>query len=173
MKSFYWFARQTAQTANFDFTKNWLAGSTYFTRKAYRLADSVFVYDTSGTTYDANVTPVPTSVTTIEDLFNSASYVAAGGVTVDGVVYPYSGGAIRSIEGVRAWVATNKRPASVRPTDEYVVLFELNGKIYYGGLQKAGTRFKYIDGVDSTIVNDYLIRLNSTAGASIKQAVKF
>lgn len=137
LKSFYWFAKQTAQTTNYDFTKNWLAGSTYSTRKGYRQADCVFVYDTSGKTYDANVTPVPTSVTTIEDLFNSASYVAAGGVTVDGVVYPFSGGAIRSIEGVRAWVATNKRPTSASPTDEYVVLFELNGKIYFGGLQKA------------------------------------
>lgn len=172
VKSFLGFTRLTTPV-NFDFTQNWLAGSTYFTRKGYRQADTVFVYDTSGTTYGANVTQVPTTVTTLEDLFNSASFVTAGGVTVDKVVYPFSAGNIVSIEGVRAWVATNKRPASASPTDKYAVLFELNGKIYFGALEKAGTRFHDIDGVDGTIVNDYSIRLNSTAGASIKQIVKF
>ena len=173
LKSFYWFAQQTAQTVNFDFTQNWLAGSSYFIRKGYRQADVLFIYDTSGSTYDANVTPVATTVTTVEDLFNSASFVAAGGVTVDGVVYPFSAGSITTIEGARAWVATNKRPSSASATDAYAVLFQLNGKIYYGALQKAGTRFKNIDGIDNTIVNDYSIRLNSTAGASMKQVVKF
>jgi hypothetical protein len=172
LKSFLGFTRLNTPN-NLDFSQSWLAGSSYFTRKGYRQADTVFVYDTSGTTFNANVTPVPTTVLTLEDLFNSAAFTANGGVLVDGVVYPFSAGSIRSIEGVRTWVATNKRPASASATEAFVVLFELNGKIYYGNLEKAGTRFKFIDGVDNTIVNDYSIRINATAAASIKQAVKF
>lgn len=172
IKSFWGFTHLTTPV-NFDFTKNWLAGSSYHTRKGYRQADTLFVYDTSGTTYGANATQVPTTATTLEDLFNSASFVTAGGVTVDKVVYPFSAGSIVSIEGVRAWVAANKRPASASATDEYAVLFELSGKIYFGALQKSGARIQSIDGVDRTIINDYSIRMNSTAGVSIKQAVKF
>ena len=173
LKSFYWFAKQTAQTVNFDFTQNWLAGSTYFTRKGYRQADTLFVYDWTGSTYDANVTAYTGVETTIENYFNSAPVLAAGGLNWDGIVYAISDGAISSMQGTRAWIATNKRPTSARSTDEYAVLFQLNGKIYAGGLQKAGTRFKSIDGINNTIVNDYSIRLNSTAGASMKQVVKF
>jgi len=172
LKSFLGFTRLNTPN-NLDFSQSWLVGSSYFTRKGFRQADTVFVEDTSGSTYDANVTPVPTTVLTLEDLFNSAEFAAIGGVRVDNVIYPFSAGNIRSIEGVRAWVATNKRPTSVMATDTFVVLFELNGKIYYGGLEKAGTRYNFIDGVDNTIVNDYSIRLNATAAASIKQAVKF
>lgn len=172
LKSLLGFTRLNTPN-NLDFSQSWLAGSSYFTRKGYRQADTVFVEDTSGTTYDANVTPAPTTVSTLEDLFNSAAFTTNGGLRVDNVTYPFSAGSIRSIEGVRTWVATNKRPTSSRATDTYVVLFELNGKIYFGGLQKAGTRLNSIDGVDNTIVNDYSVRLNGTAAASIKQAVKF
>lgn len=172
IKSFWGFTRLTTPV-NFDFTKDWLAGSSYYTRKSYRQADTLGVYDWAGRTYGANVTAYAGAETTIENFFNSAANLAAGGTTSDSVVYAISDGAIKSVEGVRAWVATNKRPTSAAATDEYLTLFELNGKIYWGGFQKAGTRFQSIDGVDKTIVNDYSIRLNSTAGVSIKQAVKF
>jgi len=172
VKSFLGFTRLTTPV-NFDFTKNWLAGSSYNTRKGYRQADTLFVYDWTGDTYAANVASYPGTESTIENFFNSSTNLAAGGATSDNVVYAISDGVIKSVEGARAWVATNKRPNSAAATDEHLTLFELNGKIYWGGLQKAGTRFKSIDGVDRTIVNDYSIRLNSTAGASIQQAIKF
>ena len=173
LKSFLGFSKMTTQTVNFDFTQSWLAGSTYFTRKGYRQTDTLFVYDWTGTTYDANVTAYAGTETTIENYFNSPSILAAGGMTLGGVVYAISDGVISSVDGTRAWVASSKRPTSAAPTDNYLVLFQLNGKIYYGGLIKAGTRLKYLDGVDATIVNDYDIHLNGTAGVSIKQAVKF
>lgn len=174
LKSFLGFSRLNTPL-NFDFTKSWLAGAAYSTRKAYRQADTLFAYDWpgTGTTYGANVTPYSGTETTIENYFNSAAILAAGGDTLDGVAYAISDGAITTIEGVRAWVATSKRPTSVAPTDNYAALFQLNGKIYFGGLQKAGTRFKSIDGIDATIVNDYFIRLNSNAADSIKQTVRF
>lgn len=172
LKSFLGFTRLNTPN-NLDYSQNWLAGSSYFTRKGYRQADTLFVYDWTTKTFGGNVTAYTGTETTIENFFNSAANLAAGGTTSDSVTYAISDGTIKSVEGVRAWVATNKRPTSVSPTGEYLTLFELNGKIYWGGIEKAGTRFKSIDGVDRTIVNDYNIRLNGTAVASIKQAVKF
>lgn len=173
LKSFLGFTRLTAETLNFDFSKSWLAGSGYFTRKGYRKADTLFLFDWSGSSYTAAVTPYGGSESSIEGYFASTPVVTAGGLIVDSVVYTLGSGAITSIEGARAWVASAKRPGSASPTDEYVALLELNGKIYWGAYQKAGTRFKAVDGVDATLVNDYDIRLNATAAASMKQAIRF
>jgi hypothetical protein len=172
LKSFLGFSRLNTPL-NFDFTKSWLAGASYFTRKGYRTADTLFVYDWNGTTYDSNVTAYTGPETTIEAFFGNATFVTAGGWSVDNVLYNLASGTISSKEGVRAWIANAKRPTSALPTDEFLILAELNGKIYVGGLQKAGARLNSIDGVDATIVNDFHIRLNSNAADSIKQTVKF
>jgi hypothetical protein len=174
VKSFLGFTKLTTQTLNFDFNQPWLPGSTYFTRKAYQKNDTLFLYDCSGSaTYTAAVTACSGTATTIEGYFASSAVANAGGVTIDGVLYNLGSGTIGTLEGARAWIANAKRPTSANPTDSYLTFVELNGKIYYGFLTKAGTREKFIDGVDATIINDYTIRLNSTAGSSLKAAIKF
>lgn len=173
LKSFLGFTKATSQTVNFDFSQSWLSGSSYFTRKGYDRDDTLFLYDWTGTTYSSAVNPYPGTETTIETMFANASFVAVGGLTVDSVVYPLAAGTISSYQGARVWIANAKRPTSASPTNTYVAYIELNGKIYPGIFEKAGTRFNYIDGVDSTIVNDYNIRLNSHAAASMKTAIKF
>ena len=173
LKSFLGFTKLTTQTVNFDFSQSWLPGSTYFTRKGYQKNDTLYLRDWSGTTYTAAVTPYGGTETTIEAYFASTPIATAGGFTFDGVLYNLASGTIGSIEGARAWIANAKRPTSASATDEYLTLIELNGKIYFGFLEKAGTRFNYVDGVDATIINDYNIRLNSTAATSMKAAIKF
>ena len=154
---------------NFDFSKDWLAGSSYFTRKGYSLGTVLFLGDWTNRTYDAAVDPFPGPQTTIETMFGAYS----NGITVNGVTYTVASGSISTIEGARVWVATEPKPASASPTTSYVAFAELNGKIYYGTFRKAGTRFKSFDGMDPNIVDDYVIRLNSHAAQSLKQAIKF
>jgi len=173
LKSFLSFTKSTSQTVNFDFSQSWLSGSTYFTRKGYQKNDTLYLRDWTGTTYTSAVTPYSGTESTIEAYFASTPVATTGGFTYDGVLYNLASGTIGTIEGARAWVANAKRPTSASATDEYVTLVELNGKIYFGVLEKAGTRFKYVDGVDATIINDYNIRLNSTAATSLKATFKF
>jgi hypothetical protein len=174
VKSFLGFTKLTAQTVNFDFNQTWLFGSNYFTRKTYQKNDTLFIYDCSATaTYTEAVNSCSGSASTIEGIFASPSVTNSGGVTVDGVLYNLASGTIVTVEGARTWIANAKRPTGVSPTDSYLSYIELNGKIYIGNFIKAGTREMSVDGVDATIVNDYNIRLNSTAGSSIKAAIKF
>ena len=170
LQSFFGFLRFD-EPLNYDFTKTWQAGSSYFTRKGFQNGSALFLRDWSGTTYDANVTPYPGSETTIEAMFANPGY--AGGIVVDKVPYVIGSGSISTIEGARVWVATNPRPASTSPTEGFVAFAQLRGAIYYGTLRKAGARFKTIDGVDSTIVHDYSVRVNVRAAESIQQSVKY
>lgn len=166
LKSFLGFTRLVTPS-NLDFSKSWLAGSSYFTRKSYRESDTLFVYDWAAETFDANVTPYPGAETTIEAFFSSIGFM------LDSKTYALSDGAVSTVQGARTWVAKSPRPTSVFATDNYAAVFELNGKLYFGGMQRAGARFRLLDGVDRTVVNDYTIRLNSAAAESIKQTVKF
>ena len=170
LKSFYGFTRLNTPS-NFDFTNYWYVGSSYFTRKGYQQADTLFVWDWTGVSYDANVTPYSGSESTIEALFSTNKYM--NGIGVDNVLYKINEGTISTIEGTRTWVANVPRPTSASPTTGFVALFELNGKIYGGALRKAGARFNSVDGIDSTKINDYNIKLNSKAVESLKQTVKF
>ena len=172
LKSFLGFTKLNTPV-NLDFSASWLPGSTYFTRKGYQKNDTLYLLDWTGRTYTSAVTPYAGTETTIEAYFANSSIATAGGFTYDNVLYNFASGTVGVVEGARSWIANAKRPTSASPTDEYVTLTELNGKIYFGVLEKAGTRFKYVDGVDSTIINDYNIRLNSTAATSMKAAVKF
>lgn len=170
LKSFFGFLRFD-EPLNYDFSKTWLAGSSYITRKGFQSASALFLRDWSGSTYDAGVTPYPGSETTIEAMFANPGY--AGGIVVDHVPYVIGSGSISTIEGARVWVASNPRPASASPTEGFVAFAELHGAIYFGTFRKAGARFKTIDGVDSTIVHDYSVRVNVRAAESIQQTVKY
>jgi hypothetical protein len=173
LKSFLGFTR--LETINFDFSKAWITGSAYIIRKSYARSDVINAKDwpEDRKTYTTSVTPFPGKETTIEEFFLNQKVIAAGGYFIDNVPYNLKDGAIERREGVRVWIANSKRPLSAVAYDEYAVLFELDGKIYFGGLEKAGTRYKSFDGVDKSILLDYNIRLNSKAVASLKQAVKF
>jgi hypothetical protein len=175
LRSFFDFTKMTSSPAIFDFSNTWKNGSSYFTRKGYQKYDTVWVLDWPASTSSATcaVNPFPGTASTIEDMFASATVKAAGGVTLDAVLYPQSAGSIVTIEGTRAWVAQATRPHSVNATDTYAVIFELNGKLYMGSLWRAGSRFKTIDRIDATVLNDYGIRLNAVAASSIAQAAKF
>jgi len=175
LRSFYGFITASNTSANFDFSKSWLSGSSYFKRSGYQKSDTVWVLDWPGsaTTTTCAVNTYAGAGSTIEDVFSSAEVAAAGGIVLDSVIYPRSAGDIGFIEGARAWIAKTKRPNSVNPTDSYLVIFELNGRVYLGSLWKAGTRYKYIDRIDSTVLNDFTIRLNKTAAESIASAAKF
>jgi len=158
--------------ANLDFTKTWLAGSSYFTRKGYAKTDTLFLFDWSSTpTTGTSPTPWNGPETTIEGLFADPLFV--NGISVDHVAYKIGSGQIGTIEGARVWVADTPRPASAAPTTSYVAFVQLNGKIYNAQLRKAGARYNVVDGVDSAVVDDYNIRLNLTAAQSIQQAVEF
>ena len=172
IKSFLGFAR-LSEPLNFEFTKNWLIGASYFTRKGFLQADTLFVFDWTGKTFDTNVTAYAGVETTIETFFANSAIVTVGGWTIDGMSYNLMDGAIRQIQGARVWIAGNIRPTSASPTDAQLALIEWSGKLYVGELQKVGTRFRSIDGIDTTIVNDYQIRLNRIAAESIKQTIKF
>ena len=175
LRSLYRFISAANSSANFDLGKPWLSGSAYSKRTGYQKYDTLWVLDWPGSAATATcaVNTYTGAGSMIEDVFSSAAVVAAGGIVVDSVVYSRSAGDIGFIEGARAWVAKAKRPNSVNPTDSYAVVFELNGRVYLGSLWKAGTRFKSIDLIDSTVLNDFSIGLNKTAAESIKSAAKF
>ena len=169
LKSFFDFSRLETPV-NFDFEKKWLVASGYFTRKGYQSADTLYVLDWPGaeTTYNANVSPYPGNESTIKELF------AVTTIYHDSVLYKFSEGKLVIInDEIIVWVANDTRPKSISPTEEYFILFQLNGKIYRGKLRKAQTRFQFLNGVDTTKTIDYDIRLNSNAVESLKQTVKF
>ncbi|MCX8489769.1 MAG: hypothetical protein ORN54_01740, partial [Cyclobacteriaceae bacterium] len=174
LKSFFAFSRLNTPL-NFNFQNKWLVASSYFTRKGYQLADTLFVWDWPGEkpTNDANVSPYSGTESSIKKLFEANP----NGIIQDNVVYKYdgdNGGKTTIIDDeIIAWVANKPRPTSIAPTEEYFVIFLWGGKIYQGVLRKAGARFKYIDGVDTIKINDYDIRLNSNAVESLKKTMKF
>ena len=165
LNSFLSFTKLTNSPKIFDFYQSWLNGAKYFKVTAYQKTDTLYVLDWP-------VQPANQS-TKIEDLFATQDAKTNGGITLDGVVYALEAGTMGSIEGSRAWIANTKRPSSTFPTDAYSVIFELGGKLYLGSFIKAGTRKKWIDRVDSTLINDYTIVLNATAATSIAQAATF
>lgn len=174
VRSFLSFIKLTTPL-NFDFTQTWLTGASYFTRKGYRTEDTLFVFDWAGAgnSYDANVKAYTGAETTIEAYFASATVAATSGWLYDNVLYNLSDGSISVIQGLRTWISKNKRPTSAAPLESNIALMEMNGKLYAGVLQKSGSRVRVVDVIDSTVVHDYVIRLNAAAADSIMRAVKF
>ena len=171
LKRFYGFARLN-NSSYFDKTTEWRAGSAYITRKRRNLTEGVRLIDWNTRTYDTNVDPWSGSQTTIETMFD---YVETnfGGITASGTSYQFSDGAITTKEGTRMWIATEKLPTSTSASDAYAAFMELNNSIYLGHYIPALTRERLIDGLDSTIVNDFSIRFNPVALQTIKDAVNF
>jgi len=96
-------------------------------------AAKLWVADWIGPAVGSPVVPFGGESHRIEDLFVELN----GQLWVDGVGYRVSDGVFKSLEGARAWVAVRPRSLRASPLGLQVVLFELNGRTYYGGLQKA------------------------------------
>ena len=171
LRQFYGFGRLNIPTY-FNKTVAWRPGSSYVTRKQKTVTEIIEVHDWNTRTYDSSVDPWSGTQTTIETMFNYVES-AVSGVTVRGVTYTFADGAVTTKEGVRMWVATTKQPTSVSAADSYVTFMELNSKIYLCTLTPALTRIRFIDGIDTTQINDYNIRFNAAAVQSIKDAVNF
>lgn len=171
-KSYFSFFKLNTPT-NFDFTVSWDAGSSYTLFKQKHVDETIFVWDwpSETRTYDANVSPYPGTEATIEKFADSLS--SSGGLIFDGVTYTLSDGNIVNKGGVRMWVAKNKRPTSASPTTQYLCLIELNEKLYAGAIVPAGSIFRQLDAVDSTIVLENNMFLNPAAVQSVKNAIKF
>jgi len=155
--------------SNFDFSPRWQAGSAYYKVSSVRRIDTLYTYDWSGKTYDSNINGSNFSGT-LEQFFAS---ITNNTLTIGSQQFTIGDGTISSVSGVRAWVANTAVPASTLPTTGYYTLYEMNGSIYIGYLERANTRIHQISSLDGTVLLDYSVRLNDAAINSIKQALKF
>jgi hypothetical protein len=96
-------------------------------------AAKLWVADWIGPAVGSPVVPFGGQANRIEDLFAELH----GLLWVDGVVYRVSDGVFKGLQGARAWVAVRPHARNASALGLQVVLFELNGHIYYAGLQKA------------------------------------
>ena len=109
--------------------------------------------------------------------------MAAGGIVSndDGTTYTLTNGSVSSINGVTTYVSSAVRPNLTTPT--YRTFYELNGNVYEGNFVKAGTvlggnvYFVAAPGMSTGYTvnysNQYQIRLNAAAVASLRAAVTF
>jgi hypothetical protein len=154
----------------------WGMGAAYLQYTATEVADTYTVADYTGSTTSNTPNPVA-SGTTI------AALMAAGGISssIDGTTHTLTNGSVSSINGVTTYVASTVRPNLTTPT--YRTYYELNGNVYTGGLVKAGTVLggnSYPVAAPGTSIGytvnysqQYQIRLNAAAVASVRAAVTF
>lgn len=156
-------------------TVTWNAGSAYEKYTSTQIGDLYTVGDYTGATTGNAPVPVA-SGTTI------AALMAAGGITSnsDATVYTLSNGSISTINGITTYVSSNVRPNLTTPT--YRTYYQLNGNVYVGSLIKSGTvqggnaYVQAIPGTSGFTLNysqNYQIRLNAAAVASLRAAVSF
>jgi hypothetical protein len=171
-----WFNALYYNSALLSTTASWTTGAAYLQYTATTIADSYTVSDYTGTTTSNTPNPVASSTTI-------AALMAAGGIAVsaDDTTYTLSNGSVSSINGVTTYVAAAVRPDLTTPT--YRTFYELNGNVYMGNLVKAATVLggnAYPVAASGTSTgytidysNQYQIRLNAAAVASLKAAVTF
>jgi predicted CXXCH cytochrome family protein len=92
-------------------------------------------------------------------------------LTIGLVQYKIGDGVIRTVSGVRAWVANTAAPASRLTTTSYYTLYEMDEHIFIGYLQKANTRIRQVSAIDGTELLEYSVRFNAAAINSIKQTL--
>jgi hypothetical protein len=155
--------------SNFNLSRSWEQGSAYIKVSSYRRGDTLFALDWSGQTYGSNING-SNFYGTLEQFFSA---LLSHTLTIGPVQYTIADGTISTVSGVRAWVAKTPAPASAHPTTSYYALFESNGMIYLGYLERGGTRIRRVSAIDSTILLDYSVRLNDAAIDSIKQGLNF
>lgn len=153
------------------------AGSSYVKFAQTNKGDRFNAFDCTTATTGASVTPCRVNMT----LTNA---MTAGIVSnSDGTTYRLADGAVRTVDGVPVWVATNPRPlsATLSTTVQYRIYFELNGNVYTGALIKDGTVLGgsyYVSNPNGATAVDRLtflpfdIRMNKAAHDSIAAAMK-
>jgi hypothetical protein len=149
----------------------WQSGAAYLKRHGGLISDAYIAEDCnntypSTTTTTAATTPCQTG-TTLSNIFPISLYAT------DGFGHPQetdfaADGTISTINGVTMWVANSPLPP-VYDTPAYRVFYELNGNVYMGLLEKAGTAFLYAQ-TDGSVVN-YTVTLNQAAVNSIQQGL--
>ena len=154
--------------SNYDLVKPWLAGATYYKRTTKSIGETLGVLDCSGITYDANVNACSTTATTVDNAFFPRT------ITGTTTQLQLTDGTIKTIAGVRTWVANTANPTttSYAPTT-YRTYFELNGKIYYGAYSADGSLYQANSRLDATQVIAYSLRYNEAAINSVKTTLKF
>lgn len=154
--------------SNYDLVKPWLPGATYYKRTTKSSGETLGVLDCSGTTYDANVNACTTTATTVDNAFFPRTFT---GITTQ---LQLTDGTIKTIAGVRTWVANKANPTTYNynPTT-YPAYFELNGKIYLGAYSADGSLYQANSRLDATQVIAYVLRFNEAAINSIKTTLKF
>jgi len=161
---------------NFDENYKWLPDSSYVVKKSFQQNDALFLKDWSPTevTVDTNVIPLRAKgINTIETYFN---YLISSGkepLVHDGVSYGIKDGAIKTIQGLRTWVANKPKPTQYKATPEYLSISEMKGMLYEGYFIPSGTRQMVNDPSNTEIILDYSVALNDQAIASIKNLIKF
>jgi hypothetical protein len=134
-------------------TNNFLPGSTYYKTYIARHADSVNINNTA---QGATSTAPPTNIEA------ALPYIS----TLEGRTYAAADGNIINLNNTRIFVANTPMNCAICTASEtYSILAEVNGKVYSGTLQKAGTllKAKYSNGD----VENYFIRINNAASNSI------
>ncbi|WP_431104072.1 hypothetical protein [Roseateles noduli] len=153
------------------------AGSSYVKFAQTNKGDRYNAFDCTTATTGAAVTPCRTGMTL------TAAMTAGIVSNSDGTTYVLANGAVRTVDGVPVWVATNPRPqsATLSSTVQYRIYFELNGNVYTGALIKDGTLLGgsyYVSNPSGATAVDRLtflpfdIRMNKAAHDSIVAAMK-
>jgi hypothetical protein len=142
----------------------WQPNSAYIKVVQQISGDTLIVQDCAlPDTTGPNLTPCPTTASTLETFFPYAS-------VSDGTTYQLNDGQIVTVAGVRAWVSNNQLAAGVTP--QYRVFYQSGGAIYTGVLIKDGTDRQQIPNNGGPAQN-FLILLNSAAMQSVKSAITF
>jgi hypothetical protein len=136
-------------------------GAAYYKRKSVRHGDAVLVYDCGAATNTATPSPCGTA-TTIEAAFATGS---------GNMGYRLSDGTLQNVQGLRAWVGNTPDASSSTYITTYWVLFERNGAVYRGLLQRDGTVVHNSLGTGAPV--DYTLRFNQQALDSLKAALTF
>ncbi|RZI55868.1 MAG: hypothetical protein EOP37_26505 [Rubrivivax sp.] len=158
-------------------TATYAAGSSYLKFAQTNKGDRFNAFDCTTATTGASVTPCRTNMTL------TAAMTAGIVSNSDGTTYRLADGAVRTVDGVPIWVATNPRPqsATLSSTVQYRIYFELGGNVYTGALIKDGTVLGgsyYVSNPGGATVTDRLtflpfdIRMNKAAHDSIVAAMK-
>lgn len=167
------------------------AGSSYVTLAGTRVADTMFTGDctlTQTTTTSTTLVPCQAGKTlggtsqTTENSFADGTAAAtkvwtlATEGTICEIAAQASGTSCPPF-GVRYWVASTPRSSSMNipaTTEAYRVYYELNGNIYTGTLQRAGSTIRENFGSNAAPdIRAYYIRVNSSFVQSLQAALAF
>ena len=161
---------------NFNENYSWLPNSAYVIRKSYLENDALFLKDWSTTRVSTGTNVIPlqiAGINTIEAYFNYRSSKGLGPLVFDGMSFNLTDGTIKTVQGLRTWIANTPKPVTYKPTTEYLTISEMNGMLYEGAFISAQTRTLVNDQTNLGSTLDYTVSLNDQAISSIKKLINF